>query len=73
MPATEIAQSTESDQAMDTQKPLVDTVVSLEPTMEEEISQEEEEKDNIHDLTVNATITEQLAVEKEGGPKEIDE
>lgn len=52
---------------------MADTVISPGTTVEEEISQEEEEIDNIHELMVTAVVTKELAAETEVGPKENDE
>lgn len=41
--------------------------------MEEEISQEEEEKDNIHELMVIIVATQEPTTKIEAGPKENDE
>lgn len=72
-PKTEITQSTEIDQAMDTQEPLAGTAISSETTVEEEINQEEEEKDNIHEPMVNTTVTEEPPVGTEASLGENDE
>lgn len=57
---------------MDTQEPLVEIVVSSKPAVEGEISQEEE-KDNIHEPTVNAVVTQEPATKTKVGLKEVDE
>lgn len=50
-----------------------DTIVSLEISLEDEISQEEEGKDNIQELMLIAAITQELSVETKVGLKESDE
>lgn len=58
---------------MDTQEPLADTNFSLEPVVEEEITQEEEEMDNIHEPIVNTIVTQEPAVDTKVGPWKNDE
>jgi len=66
-PTTETTQSTKSDQVMDTQEPLLTLL------LEEEISQVEEEKDNIQELMVTATVRQEPTIEIKAGSKVNDE
>lgn len=57
---------------MDTHEPLANTVVSTEPTVEEEVSQGQEGKDNIHEPTVNTATTQEPIVKTKADPKKND-
>ena len=47
----------------DTQEHLDDTVVTQEPTVEEEANQGEKEEADIHELVVETTVTQEPMVE----------
>jgi len=55
--------STESNLVADTQEHLDDTVVTQEPTVEEEANQGEKEEADIHELVVETTVTQEPMVE----------